>query len=353
MVRSLEPSEKGELSTGKSRTLITSDPRFQHWDHAYALTGYSAQGKTVSQVILNLESYRPQLTTQPAFTVLLTRAVQDLTLYTDDRKGLLRALYHHPGEKTSALEVRGEWPDFAPSLKSNKLNPFSSPTSSLISQNDLRPPVKNPEVKVTLQAEAIRQHLKSQVEKVVEHLLGKPKVKRQDEYRYGSRQGSLVVTLSGEKRGLWHDFQTGKGGDLLNLIATQKNLDLKCDFERILKEALTLLGTTGERNPEQPFGSHSQKQNTKRLPSPKPELTLQQRRSRHYARQLARESQPLVGTLAERYLREHRGIVLANYPRAMRFHPGVYSRQNEGIYPALLVVAKDRHKRYKPYKLFI
>jgi hypothetical protein len=46
--------------------------------------------------------------------------------------------------------------------------------------------------------------------------------------------------------------------------------------------------------------------------------------------------------LAEQYLREHRGIVLEKWPKSFRFHPAIYSRANEVIKPALLVIAKDK-----------
>ena len=32
---------------------------------------------------------------------------------------------------------------------------------------------------------------------------------------------------------------------------------------------------------------------------------------------------------------------LEKFPDSVRFHPGIYSRQNEAMHPALLVVAKD------------
>ena len=54
-----------------------------------------------------------------------------------------------------------------------------------------------------------------------------------------------------------------------------------------------------------------------------------------------KKADPLPGTLAERYLREHRGIALDKFPDSVRFHPGIYSRRNESVHPALLVVAKD------------
>ena len=64
------------------------------------------------------------------------------------------------------------------------------------------------------------------------------------QYRYGSKQGSLVITMNGDKRGLWHDFQTGEGGHLLDLIAFKKDLDRRRDFRVVLQEALKILGTS-------------------------------------------------------------------------------------------------------------
>jgi len=69
--------------------------------------------------------------------------------------------------------------------------------------------------------------------------------------------------------------------------------------------------------------------------------TPEQERSLRYARRLVRESRSIAGTLAERYLRDHRGIDLEKFPGSVRFYPGIYSRQNEAMHPALLVVAKD------------
>src|SRR5476651_2568211 len=80
----------------------------QHWDHAYAMTGYSAQGKTIWEVIINAESFRPLLTSQISLLVAITRAVKRLTLYTDNKEALLKAVLKNPGAKSSALEIMGE-----------------------------------------------------------------------------------------------------------------------------------------------------------------------------------------------------------------------------------------------------
>ncbi len=370
IVRSLQLTDQGLAPCGKPIELSLHNPRMQHWDHAYAMTGYSAQGKTISEVIINAESYRPQLTSQPSLLVALTRAVDQLTLYTDDKEALLRAVQGNPGHKSSALEIMGEIPNPAqktvprpePAMSSDRrgydqaTTPFFpdertdltrdstgdagrfTPISEK-SRTDLKP-VKPAEPR--LDAQRISHWLTDQAEVVVERLLGEPKSKTGGQYRYGSKQGSLMVTMSGEKRGLWYDFQTDEGGHLLNLIALKKDLDIQRDFQAVLREALTLLGaspadisvqeTALTVSPQKPI-----KPPTAALSVP----TAEQQRSLRYARRLARESRPVAGTLAERYLRDHRGITLEKFPGSVRFHPGIYSRQNEAMHPALLVVAKD------------
>lgn len=192
-----------------------------------------------------------------------------------------------------------------------------------------------------LDAQRIGALLVDQAEVVLERLLGEPKTKTGGQYRYGSNQGSLIITLTGDKRGLWHDFQTGQGGHLLNLVAVQKNLDVQRDFHRVLQEALKLIGTSEADISVQATPSAMPDKSLKTLKTASLALTSEQQRSLRYARQLARESQPIANTLAERYLREHRGIALENFPDTVRFHPGIYSRRNEASHPALLVVAKN------------
>jgi hypothetical protein len=93
-------------SAGELMTLYHRDRKFQHWDHAYALTGYSAQGKTIPSVILHMESSRRYLVNPVSFLVGLTRASQAVKIYTDNKQALLDRILNS-GEKRSALELLG------------------------------------------------------------------------------------------------------------------------------------------------------------------------------------------------------------------------------------------------------
>jgi hypothetical protein len=54
-------------------------------------------------------------------------------------------------------------------------------------------------------------------------LLGQPSSKSHRELRWG-RHGSISMRLRGDKRGLWHDFERGEGGDVIDLIARQHDV---------------------------------------------------------------------------------------------------------------------------------
>lgn len=72
----------------KEITLNQNNPKeneiIKHIDYAYTTTTYSSQGKTSSNVIYTLESYRPILTNQKDFYVGLSRTKDNITIITDN-----------------------------------------------------------------------------------------------------------------------------------------------------------------------------------------------------------------------------------------------------------------------------
>lgn len=90
-------------------------------------------------------------------------------------------------------------------------------------------------------AKDIVELLKSNIDGVVQHLLPNG-VQKGREWCIGSINGesgeSLQVCLSGDKKGVWKDFATGHGGDLLNLWCDCRSLDL----HRAILEAKQWLG---------------------------------------------------------------------------------------------------------------
>jgi hypothetical protein len=137
---------------------------------------------------------------------------------------------------------------------------------------------------------------------------------------FGTPGRSLYVRLTGTRAGKWTDAATGEHGDLLDLIALNRDLD----FRAALDEAETFLRLAAalpdarSAEPPAPAGSSEA------------------------ARRLFAASQPLSGTLAEVYLK-YRGIVLPPDVRALRFHPRCYYLAPSGreIRPALIAAVTD------------
>ena len=126
--------------------------------------------------------------------------------------------------------------------------------------------------------------------------------------------------------GKWTDAATGEHGDLLDVIRESCGL---VDFHDAVGEAWRFLGLP---LPEPSLGCHTRKQPS--APAGSPES----------ARRLFAMSQPILGTIAEMYLRK-RGITALHDIRALRFHPRCYYRPDADapteVWPALIAAVTD------------
>lgn len=143
-----------------------------------------------------------------------------------------------------------------------------------------------------------------------------------------TRGRSMHVRLRANAKGpagKWVDEQSGEHGDLLDVIEASCGLT---EFREVADEARRFLS----------------------MPRPQPPVSGPQRHpaaargSSDAARRLFGMSQPVAGTLAERYL-VGRGIRLAVRERALRFHPGCYYRDlvtgETQTLPALIAAVTD------------
>jgi hypothetical protein len=173
---------------------------------------------------------------------------------------------------------------------------------------------------------AINAGLKANAEDVAIALLGEPLSRTGNQLRFGRNKGSLVLTTKGDKQGLWFDHQTGLGGNLLTLIKEQHNDDFKA--------ALEFSGNFLQLTPENAIKKSIDMSD---LP---PELGEEKARLTQYARQLANDSEPIKGTLAETYLTKTRGIDIDLCSDNIRFLPAVMEPETKKTHPAVLIIGK-------------
>jgi hypothetical protein len=140
---------------------------------------------------------------------------------------------------------------------------------------------------------------------------------------------SMAVRLTGpdsgpEASGHFTDFANGEHGDLLDVIARTCRLHA---FRDVLEEARRFLSLP------QP-GSHPTAPRLPPAPSGSPEA----------ARRLFASAKPILGTIAETYLRG-RGIAGVGDLDCLRFHPRCYYRAHDSapreMWPALVAAVTD------------
>lgn len=97
-----------------------------------------------------------------------------------------------------------------------------------------------------LSVDILKQRLHNQLTAVLLHLFPMG-TKRTSHFLIGNIQGeageSLKIELSGPKIGMWHDFATNEGGDILSLWGAAKGLDPRHDFPEIISTVHEWLGT--------------------------------------------------------------------------------------------------------------
>jgi len=295
-----------------------------HWDYSYTATSYAVQGMSAQHVIGVENTRNKYLTHLRGFYISTTRGIQHAMIYTDSIAELKKCIAHEP-DKTSALEALGRI-----DLKQAKQRADKKLLAKKINTANTTPSTPKPK-EFALDAQAISQELSHHAEQVVESLLGEPNraLSSKDEYRYG-RKGSLAISMQGDSRGTWFNFESQEKGNLIHLI--QNTLGLT------FKEALAYASNkTGHdlKSSMQPIKTQ------KKAEQLKPKEAKSQTKA--YALQLVKESKPIHGTLAEKYLKKYRGVLNIN-STDLRFHPSVRSKENgvRSYFPSLLAIARNK-----------
>lgn len=92
------------LSTKTGEIRLDSEQKaHQHWDYAHSMTVYGSQGKTTGEANLLITSESGRAMAERAFRVGITRARDDLAIYTDSSEAALKWITRAL-DKTSALD---------------------------------------------------------------------------------------------------------------------------------------------------------------------------------------------------------------------------------------------------------
>lgn len=158
------------------------------------------------------------------------------------------------------------------------------------------------------------------------YLLGDPnrRASSKRELRFGAR-GSLSVVIAGRRAGLWHDYETKEGGDLLALVMREQG----CSFPEAVDIAATFIGF--------PAMSAPPPRNQGRSPHRDDD---DRRENVTAAGRLWREAQDPHGTVVESYLAA-RGLLIPAEAAgtAIRFHRACPFKGQR--VPAMIALVRD------------
>lgn len=167
--------------------------------------------------------------------------------------------------------------------------------------------------------------LNANVEAAAIALLGEPTTRNKHELRFG-RRSSLSIRIAGDRRGLWYSYESAKGGDMLTL-ARQVHGGVMPDALEWARRFLD--GPKTQRSPKSAANSCAMVRDAPLRWSVRASLIWS-------------AASPVLGTLAERYLRIRIGPAWENIRQtidgagALRFLP---AHANYG--PAMVALVTD------------
>ncbi|WP_188604954.1 MobF family relaxase [Aquaticitalea lipolytica] len=107
-LRITKVNRKGEIEVVKEsrskNTIYKLEANYGNFDYAYASTSHSAQGKTVDKVFISQPAVTFPASNQKQFYVSVSRARENVTIYTDDKEDLLEQI-QKSGDRQGATEL--------------------------------------------------------------------------------------------------------------------------------------------------------------------------------------------------------------------------------------------------------
>ncbi len=347
------------LMDGTEQTLDLSLQENQHWDCAYAATAHVAQGDnkpdTIAHGIGGSEdaAQYPKITSTESFLVSVTRGDR-VTVVVDNIETYQAALYASLDVKRSTQEYLD--PNFeSVKAKVRKMTENITGRASTISKDEtvsevLSVPEKPKRYpanksfqksnrKTYIEQDLVNTHLERDILGYAERWLGTPKRKSSTEARW---EGAMTVNFRGSKAGWWRCWSGNEGGkDLISLYAHQYKLSwhealqaLAEDFG--IKTEKPLFKTENLKIQEaKRVAQEAARAEKKAITAAKTEVQRIRKALDCYHRSI-----PISNTLAQKYLRDTRGVE-GELPEDFRFCARIKHKDTEKWTPALVVPVRN------------
>ncbi|MGX9520564.1 conjugative transfer relaxase/helicase TraI [Vibrio mediterranei] len=311
-----------EKSTLHSHTLDHRLLKHAHWDYDYVRTSNLAQGATMDYLIVVVDPSQPLTDFRRAY-VDLSRASQHARIFTHSEASMVQTWLTANNDKTSALDT---------------LEHVTPTTEKHFQPDHLTNPAfqENGQFKLSLYGKHLHQQLTPYTESLAKQLLGRVNQRHSndDTLAFGRGAQQLKVTLTGEYRGYFRNFQTGERGSLINLIMATERLSFPDAVEKA-----------------QDYLAHPDKHDLVAVPNNSERLQAIPQKVQQLtemAHSYYDQSQPIAGTLAERYLSVANANTNAiNHHANLRFHPAVYSSEDQQSHPAMIAKIENQYGHFK------
>ena len=242
----------------------------------------------------------------------LTRPKLHARLYTDNLKRMVNTWLSNQDLKTSSIETLAE------TLPEKTVYFNDAP----LAKEDVRFQNKAGDFDYQRFREHINQTLPRFTESLATRILGQPNASKSDRdyLTFGTGKSAIKVTLTGEYRGYFKDYTTGEKGSLINLMMSHEGIT----YKDAMNQANNMIN-----EPDKYEIKENPKHDILIKTTPKHIAQFEDR-----ARDYIASSQPIAGTLAERYLNSL-GVESPN-SQNIRYHDAVYSSEDKQFHPAIL-----------------
>ena len=305
--------------TQKTHRLNITDLANAHWDYRYTRTADMAQGATYENVITTIKS-SAKLTNLRRAYIDVSRASDHIMLITDDIKNTMLSWLNHDKDSSSALETLHKLHPEKENYFNHELNKYDNPA------------FKKPDgsFNLTAYAKHLNHELLPYTESLAIHYLGTPNRSKSnaDTLSFGIGKSQTQMSLTGQWRGFYKNWDTGEKGSLINLIKDQEGIG----FKEAVNKAEQFLNEP-EKNQLTPNSNNETLLST--LPKRLSKL-------KEWAIHYDKTGSEINNTPAEKYLNAQGIDTNKIQSHSLQYHDSVYSSETKSTHPALIATYKDK-----------